>query len=109
LSRFYAAQGDAAQAEASRAQAERAHARQTAEETRLIRLNARARDLESAFAARRYEECVRIAQEMLQTADEAQKPTLYEYIGQAYQAAGKQAEAQSAFQEAARLRQQTKS
>jgi predicted Zn-dependent protease len=89
LSRVYAAQGDAAQA---------------ADETRRIRLNARARDLESAFAARRYEECVRIAQEMLRSADETQKPMLYEYIGQAYQALGKQAEAQSAFQEAARLR-----
>jgi len=109
LSRVYAAQGDTAQAEAARAQAERAHARQTAEETRRIRLNALARDLENAFASRRYEECVRIAQEMLQSADEAQKPTLYDYIGQAYQAVGKQAEAQSAFQEAARLRQQTKS
>jgi tetratricopeptide (TPR) repeat protein len=109
LSRVYAAKGDQQQAEYYRAQAEKAHARQTADEARRMRLTSRARDLESAFAAGRYDESVRIALEMIQSADEAQKPALYEYLGQAYKASGKQAEAQAAFQEAARLRQQTKS
>lgn len=109
LSRVYAARGDNAQADSYRAQAESAHARQTADEARRMRLTSRARDLEGAFAAGRYAECVEIAREMLQTADDAQKPALYQYLGQAYQATGKQAEAQAAFQEAARLQQQSKS
>ncbi len=109
LSRVYAAKGDGAQADLYRAQAERAHARQTADEARRMRLTSRARDLERAFTAGRYAECIEIAHEMLQTADDAQKPALYQYLGQAYQATGKQAEAQAAFQEAARLQQQSKS
>jgi tetratricopeptide (TPR) repeat protein len=109
LSRVYAAKGDSAQADLYRAQAESAHARQTADEARRMRLTSRARDLERAFAAGSYAECIAIAREMLQTADDAQKPALYEYIGKAYQATGKQAEAQAAFQEAARLQQQSKS
>ena len=109
LSRVYAAKGDQKQAEFYRAQSETAHARQTADESRGMRVTSRSRDLEGAFAAGRYDECIQIAREMLPSADASQKPILYEYLGKSYQATGKQTEAQEAFQEAARLRGQAKS
>lgn len=105
LARVFAAKGDQQQAAFYRDQADRLQARRVAEETRKRRLVARGHDLETAFAAGRYDEAARIAQELLQTADASQKPTLYEYLGQAHKATGRQAEAQAAFQEAARLRQ----
>jgi tetratricopeptide (TPR) repeat protein len=108
LSRVYAAKGDQQQAAIFRTQAENAHARQTADEARRMRVTSRSRDLESAFATARYDDCIQIARELLQTADDALKPVLYEYIGKSYQATGRQTEAQAAFQEAARLHQQTK-
>lgn len=105
LSRVFAANGDEKQAEFYRAQAETAHARQTADESRRMRVTSRAHDLENAFAAARYDDCIQIAREMLQSADASQKPVLYEYLGKAYQATGRETEAQEAFREAARLRE----
>jgi tetratricopeptide (TPR) repeat protein len=104
LARVYAAKGDQTQAERYRAQAESSHARQTADESRGMRVTSRSRDLEAAFAAGRYDEAIQIAREMLQLADDAQKPVIYEYLAKAYQASGRQAEAQTALQDAARLR-----
>jgi predicted Zn-dependent protease len=109
LSRVYAAIGNNEQAELYRGQAERAHAIQTAEEARRMRVVSRSRDLESAFAAGRYDDSILIARELLQSASDLQKPTLYEFLGRSYQATGRQTEAQAAFAEAARLRQQIKS
>jgi tetratricopeptide (TPR) repeat protein len=108
LSRVYAAKGDQKQAEFYRAQAEREHALMTVQEARRMRVISRMRDLETAFAAGRYEESVLIARELLQSVDDSQKPVLYEYIGKSYQATGRLPEAQTAFQEAARLRAQAK-
>jgi len=105
LSRVYYAKGDRQQAELYRSKAEQAHLVQTANEARQMRLVSRSRDLENAYAARRYDECALIALEMIQTADKTQKPALYDYLGKAYEALGKQSEAQAAFAEAARLRQ----
>jgi len=105
LSRVYYAKGDRQQAELYRSKAEQAHLVQTVNEARQMRLVSRSRDLENAYAARRYDECALIALEMIQTADETQKPVLYDYLGKAYEALGKKSEAQAAFAEAARLRQ----
>lgn len=109
LSRVYAATGNNEQAELYRGQAERAHALQTADEARRMRVASRSRDLERAFAAGRYEDSIQIARELLQSANDLQKPTLYEFLGKSYQATGRQTEAQAAFSEAARIRQQMKS
>ena len=108
LARVYSANGDQQQAEVYRATAERAHAVQTADESRRMRVTSRSRDLENAFAAGRYEECISISRELLQSVDDSQKPVLYEYLVKAYQATGRQPEAQNALQEAARLSGQTK-
>jgi predicted Zn-dependent protease len=109
LSRIYAASGDQKQADIYRVKAEQSHAMQTAEEARRMRLVSRSLELESAFAAGRYGESVKIARELLLSADASQKPVLYEYLGKAYQAMGNETEAQAAFQEAARLRDPSKS
>lgn len=105
LSRVYSAKGDSKQAEYYASQAQNIHERVTADEARLMRLSSRSRDLEQAWNRGDYEACISIAQELLPMADPAQKAVLYDYLGQAYRATGRQTEAQEAFQQAARLRQ----
>ena len=107
LSRVYASKGDLEQAEKYRTQAEKAHARNTAEESRRMRGVSKSRDLESAFQAGRYDESIQIARELLQYADDSQKPVLYDYLEKAYRSSGRETEARAAAHEAARLREQT--
>jgi predicted Zn-dependent protease len=104
LARVYAATGDERQAENYRAQAEKIMRDVTAEETRKAKLVERANELQKAWNEKRYEEVIRIAQEMIPEVDSANRIVLYEYIAQSYQALGKTAEAKAAMDEAAKLK-----
>jgi predicted Zn-dependent protease len=105
LSRVYQAMGQTEQAEEYQRQGAEALARQTSERARQSRLASGLRELELAWNERRFEDVVRITQDLLaKDANSPQRPVLYEYLGQAYQALGRTAEAQAAMAEAARLR-----
>jgi predicted Zn-dependent protease len=105
LSRVYRAMGKTEQAEEYQRQGAEALARQTTERARQSRFASGLRELELAWNERRYEDVVRITQDLLQKdTNSPQRPVLYQYLSQAYQALGRTAEAQAAQAEATRLR-----
>jgi tetratricopeptide (TPR) repeat protein len=105
LSRIYAAQGDTAQAEIYRAKTEQAQEAISASETKASQMVQYSYQLEDAWKARRYEEVIRLARQMLAGADEKNKPALYEYLVESYKALGKPEEAQKIITEAQNSRQ----
>jgi predicted Zn-dependent protease len=106
LVRVYAAMGDQKQANNFRVQAEKIVHDITADEAKKAKLVERANEIQKAWNEKRYEDVIRIAQEMIPDADNANKAVLYEYLAQSYQALGKTAEAKAAMDEAAKLKKQ---
>ncbi len=103
LSRVYQKTGDTKQAEDNQRQATEALARQTTQRARLSRMASKLRELELAWSEHRYEDVVRLTQDLLREDPESQqRQVLYQYLGQAYQALGRNVEAQTAFSEAAK-------
>jgi tetratricopeptide (TPR) repeat protein len=105
LSRIYAAQGDTAQAEVYRLKTEQAQDAISANEAKASRIVQNSYQLEDAWKAKRYEEVVNLARQMLPEANEKNKPALYQYLIESYKALGKPEEAQKVLSEAQNLKQ----
>lgn len=106
LARVYSAIGDQQQASIHQQRAEQIHAQSTADEARAMRLVGLVRELEAAFRAQRYQDCVTTAQQVVALAPPATQATAYQYLAQCYQAQGNTVEAQKANEQATRLQQQ---
>ena len=105
LSRVYAAAGDQSKAAALREKVETINARVAADEKKRSRLIPLFYQLEDAFAAKDFDKVIALVGQIQPEADDATKPTLYQYLAAAYQAQGKQAEAKNALAEAAKFTQ----
>lgn len=105
LSRIYAAQGNSAQAEEYAVKVEKIFEKITAIERIQTKLVALTYKLQEAYREKRFEEVVSLVKQMLPEAEDKNKPALYQYLANAYQALGKQQEAQQAMNEAAKLTQ----
>ncbi|MET0752906.1 MAG: tetratricopeptide repeat protein [Pyrinomonadaceae bacterium] len=105
LSRIFAAQGNSEQAEIYRSKTEKAHESIGANETKASRFVQNSYQLEDAWKAKRYDEVISLARQMLADAGEANKPALYQYMAESYKALGKPDEAQKVLAEAQNSRQ----
>lgn len=103
LSRVYAARGDIEKAEQYNAKVQQAFDKITAEEQKRTRAVSKVYQLQEAFQAKRYEEVITIARNLLPESDAGSKVTLYQYIANSYEALGKKQEAQNALAEAQKL------
>ena len=102
LSRIYAAQGDAQQAEIYRIKTEKAQEAASENEAKGSRFVQNSYQLEEAWNAKRYQEVISLARQMLADASEKNKPALYQYMAESYKALGKLDEAQKILEEAKR-------
>lgn len=100
LSRIYAAQGNTEQAEIFRLKTEKAQEAISANETKASRMVQNSYQLEDAWQAKRYDEVISLARQMLPDANEKNKPALYQYLAESYKALGKPEEAQKVLAEA---------
>jgi tetratricopeptide (TPR) repeat protein len=100
LSRIYAAQGNAELAETYRVKTENAQQAISANEAKGSRFAQNSYQLEDAWKAKRYEEVINLARQMLADATEKNKPALYQYMAESYKALGKPDEAQKVLAEA---------
>lgn len=105
LSRAYAASGDDSRAEVYRRKLQSINIRVAAEEKRKSRVVPLFYKLEDAYAAKDFDKVIALVEQIQPDADDATKPTLYQYLAAAYQAQGKQAEATNALAEAAKITQ----
>lgn len=105
LSRIFAAQGDLPQAEIYRLKTESAHESIGASETKASRFVQNSYQLEDAWKAKRYDEVISLARQMIAGANEKNKPALYQYLIESYKALGKPEEAQKVLVEAQNLKQ----
>lgn len=103
LSRIFAAKGDTANAEIYLNKAQAAHEKIAALEKKKSRLVPLYYQLEDAYKAKKYDEVINIARQILPDADEKNQAALYQYLANAYQAQGNQAEAENAMRKAAEL------
>lgn len=103
LSRVYAAAGDQANAELYRQKLQTINDRIAAEEKKRTRLIPLYYQLEDAYKARDFDKVIAIVKQIQPEADSATKQTLFQYLITAYEAQGKQSEAQAARNEAAKL------
>lgn len=103
LSRVYAAKGETANAEIYLAKAQKANEAVAIAEKKKSRLVPLYYQLEEAYKTQKYDDVINLAGQILPDADERNKATLYQYLASAYQAQGRQAEAQNALAEAAKL------
>jgi len=105
LSRIYAAQGDSIQAEVYRLKTEKAHETVGEGEAKASRFVQNSYQLDDAWKAKRYDEVINLARQMIPDADEKNKPALYQYMAESYKALGKPDEAQKVLAEAQNLKQ----
>ncbi len=105
LSRIYAAQGDERQAELYRLKTEKAHESVGEGEAKASRFVQNSYQLEDAWKAKRYDEVINLARQMLADSGEANKPALYQYMAESYKALGKPDEANKVLAEAQNLKQ----
>jgi tetratricopeptide (TPR) repeat protein len=104
LSRIYAALGDAEQAEIYRVKTEKAQQAISEREATMSRFVQNSYSLEDAWKAKRYEEVINLARQMLAGANEKNKPALYQYMAESYKALGKPEEAQKVLTEAEKVK-----
>ena len=100
VSRVYAAKGDQIKADENLKRVQKVYDKGTAEQvrgTRLVELNQK---LKEAYEAKRFQETIEIANEMLPEADAKDKAILYQFQYYSYLALGKQKEAQDALNKA---------
>ncbi len=106
LSRVYHASGDAEMAEKYRKETERAHEQLAIDENRKMTFVSLANKLKTAWNERRYEEVVRLSQEMIPIADKPNKEAVYKYLAEAQSALGNKAAADAANAEAQKIKGQ---
>ena len=104
LSRVYAAEGNIEEAEIYRSKTEKAQIAMGDAEAKASRAVQNGYQLEDAWKAKRYEEVIATARQMLVDADEKNKPALYQYLVESYKALGRPAEAQKAQAEAGQVK-----
>ncbi len=80
LSRIYSAMGDTARAEQYRRETEQAQAKMTDDENKKMKFVDLSRKLNEAWQARRYQDVIAIADQMLPLTDETNKPALQKFI-----------------------------
>jgi tetratricopeptide (TPR) repeat protein len=103
LSRAYTASGDLAQAESFREKTRTAYEKYTQSAQQKMKSVPLYYQLEDAWKAKKYDEVINVANQILPNADNNTKITLYQYLAQANQALGKQTEAQAAMLEIQKL------
>ncbi len=103
LSRAYAATGDETRAQSVRERLQAINERVAVAEKKSARRVALFYQLEDAYAAKDFEKVIALVGQIQPDADDAVKPTLYQYLAAAYQAQGKETEAKNARAEAAKL------
>ena len=103
LSRVYAAKGDTVNAEIYLAKTQRVNEIAAAAEKKKSRLVPLFYRLEDAYKAKKFDEVINLARQILPEADEKNRAVLYQYLAGAYQAQGKTTEAENAMADAARL------
>lgn len=106
LARVYAAQGKAEKAEEFTKKVQSVFDKMTADTQKKAKFVDAAKNLEEAFKNKRYEEAVNLAKTMLPDAEAENKFVLYQFLANSYQALGKTKEAQDAFAEAEKLKNQ---
>jgi tetratricopeptide (TPR) repeat protein len=106
LSRVYYATGDAEMAEKYRKETERAHEQMTIDENRKMTFVSLVNKLKTAWNERRYDEVVRLSQEMIPIADKPNKEAVYKYLAEAQSALGNKAAADAANAEAQKIKGQ---
>jgi predicted Zn-dependent protease len=103
LTRIYAVNGDAVNASLHQARVKAINERVAADEKKRSRFVPLYYQLEDAYAARDFEKVIAIVKRIQPEADYTTRQTLYQYLVVAYEAQGKQTEAQNARNEAAKL------
>ncbi len=83
LSRVYAASGDSANAEAFRLASENAREQKNADELKKLQFVSLAAKLKAALDQKRYDEVIRIGEQMLPIADTQNNPVIEKYIADA--------------------------
>ena len=105
LSRAYAAAGDAQNAGIYKAKLDEINARIAADEKKKAKLVPLYYQLEDAYAAKDFDKVIALVDQIKPEADDAIRSTLYQYLVAAYRAQGKEAEAQTALNDAAKIKQ----
>lgn len=89
LGRVYEASGDTKNAEVFRLASENAHEKRNADELKQMQFVSLAARLRSAWDQKRYDEVIRLGEQMLPIADAQNRPAVEQYIADARAAAGK--------------------
>lgn len=105
LSRVYAAQGEMVKAGENLKRVQDIFDKVTATASRQTKLVEKSYKLQEAYQARRFQEVIDLANEMLPESDAKNKAVLYQFLYNSYQALGKQKEAQEVLLRAAPLQQ----
>lgn len=105
LSRVYAAQGEHAKAEENLKRVQELFDQVTAIEIRQTKLVEKIYKLQEAYQAKRFQEVIDLANEILPQTDAKNKVALYQFLYNSYQALGKQREAQEVLLQAKQTQQ----
>ncbi len=105
LSRVYAAIGDRKKSEEFVARVQDSFEKLTAEEKRKTNQVEKLYQLQNAYNAKRFDEVIEIANQVLPEADARNKSALYQYLYNSYIALGKQKEAQEIAAKAQQMEQ----
>lgn len=106
LSRVYAAKGERAKAEESLKKVQEIFDRVTANERRTIKIVEKLYKLQDAYQAKRFQEVIDVANDVLPESDAKTKAALYQFQYNSYQALGKQKEAEDVMLKSRQLQQQ---
>lgn len=106
LSRVYAAKGETEKAEEYLAKVQQSFDKLTAEERRKTYLVEKFYKLQEAYKAKRFQEVIDLANDVLPEAEARNKAALYQYLFNSYQALGMQKEAQEILVKAKQMQQQ---
>ena len=105
LSRIYASQGDSAKAEEYLTKVQDAYDKMTADERRKTNYVEKIYKLQEAYKAKRFQEVINIANEILPEADAKNKAALYQFLYNSHKALGQQEEAQEVLVKAREMQQ----
>lgn len=105
LSRIYAAKGDTEKAEKYLEKIQKSFDKVTAEEKRKTNLVEKFANLKAAYKAKRFQEVITLANQVLPDADTRNKVVIYQYLYNSYRALGKQKEAQEVLEKAKQIQQ----
>ena len=105
LSRIYSAQGETEKAEEYLAKVQQGFDKMTADERQKTNYVEKIYKLQEAYKAKRFEEVITLANELLPEADARNKAAMYQYLYNSYLALGKQKKAQEVLVKARQMQQ----